>query len=1012
MTDAADDALKAVLAPNRSTPKRLDLLENLSEELRGERAVLALLEAARNEKTLELRRAFFEHAASSDITRITDRAAFIDGILYFATIEDEVSLRKTALSKLGQWSAQSPNIEDILLETILNDLDIDVQQVCVEGLTECARSKPETVQRLLEFVQQSPPSLRLALIELIDRFDVTAAQSGLILLLDPAESEEIRGEALSKLAELPQLNPHTLETLRIFVENATNPALQTQAIEILRDSKRIDPELFKTVFKLFAKFPSRADLLNSIKYRLASFPHLLSELTEMFREVRSAQVRVAILQTLEDVPAVPLFVWALRDMSFQVRREAVSCCHHHQAGNAAIIEQAVLDAARVETVVSVRGDMAAVFTGRVKRDPAINCGLLAWMESETEPRVERVLAKSLLAIPISKDNDRAMLLAYRKILTDPATESELRREIIGQLANFAFKDAPELVECITLLIQRSSSIDEIETLYARLRELQPDIHAHAEMILSLFLKFSGAFPREPLQQWLADLQALAPSHPAIREQIPYLVRLTGASWISSSADADSRKSMFLPAVLEQIRRGNWIEAGRLLRESWESRTIRKSDMLLFFKKLLRMPGEESLMQSTLVMMAKGGLTTPDILDMAFAYLQEEPRNGTYTSMLAEFLQGKNQDNTPRRSIDDAPMDLEPARKADPHYRARVFGEFNQHNHSRYFRLMPEEMAKPNRPKNWNEWEYEQWLERGAESWQIARMFFALKPFDRISTMLASNVDPGVPWARTTHYTVLLHLWQNLYDGLPAPVLDDLLRGIGSLIRNTAGKRSLALLRGRAVLVFQKYWTRQINSHTGGRSVSADLAVMAAEVYLALCEISSRFSADPAGRFPAEFPELLQGLDARHLESIWPFERGTWEKLFELHFKGAEEDEKARALFEKAKAAEEDARFEEAHALYLELKAVAVNTRIYKNIRSSVEYSIQDCDLNAQTGDLEEGARVQYEYLQQLVASGKTEQAIRTLDRLLKKCWRTALIGPKRAELAALKKELQAKRSTT
>src|SRR4051812_1944420 len=96
-----EEALNSVLAADRPTSQRIALLGTLADELRGENAVLALLAAAQNEKTLELRRALFEHASSSDITRISDRAAFINGMLHFAAIEEEASLRRTALTRLG-----------------------------------------------------------------------------------------------------------------------------------------------------------------------------------------------------------------------------------------------------------------------------------------------------------------------------------------------------------------------------------------------------------------------------------------------------------------------------------------------------------------------------------------------------------------------------------------------------------------------------------------------------------------------------------------------------------------------------------------------------------------------------------------------------------------------------------------------------------------------------------------------------------------------------------------------
>ncbi len=652
------------------------------------------------------------------------------------------------------------------------------------------------------------------------------------------------------------------------------------------------------------------------------------------------------------------------------------------------------------------------------------------MERETEPRVERALARALAAIPPSSDSGGALLRAYKKILTDPAFEeldpdphvarmaasakcafwrrSSCRDVIVKQLRNFAFRNEPDVAQCVRALLLQTDSIEEVEELYARLRELEPDVRAHADLLLTLFFRFAGEYPREPVGKWITDFQALAPTHPAIRAQIPYIVRLTGATWITGSADAAERKSMFLPGLMEQIRRDNWIEAGRLLREAWESRSIRKSDMILFFKKLLRKPNEESLMQASLVMMAKGGITTPDILDLGFAYLDEFPRGGLYTGMIADFLQGKNQDHTPMRSIDEKRVDLETARLQDPHYRQRVFEAFNQRGLTRYWRLLPEEMEQPPPITDWNRWEYELWPDKGND-WVVARMFFALKPFDRIAELLASPVDPAEPRARSIHYMLLLHLWQNPNDGLPAKVLDELLRGMGALFRNTAEKRGLALLRDRAALVFRNYWTRQINSPTGGRRVAPDLSDLAAEIYAELCAVSSRFETADANRFPAVFPELLQGLNSARLKSCWHFDESAWARLFKENFERADEDAKARAIYENALLAEQEARFEEAFALYQELLDAVSKTGFVKKLGSTLKFSRDDCDPKkvSTTAD-ESAAKSQHDFLLGQVQKNKAEQALRTLDRLMKRYRRTAYFKERRDEIVSRRRELAAK----
>jgi hypothetical protein len=1007
MTDP-DEALNSVLAADRPTPQRLELLQTLREELRGEKAVLALLAAAREEKTLQLRRAFFQHAVTAEITRISDRAAYVDGILYFATLEDELDLRSAALARLGDFLAHAPVIEDVLLESLSTKLDAGAQAICLEALLGGRALRPENLPRLLAFIPHCPPELRGELIDLLSEFDATTVQSGLVVLLDPAETPEIRGRALEELAALPRLEPATLHALETLVLNEPSSTLQARVVAILRESKQLNPELFKVIFSLFLKYPDRVELLEALRHRLASFPELLPALSDKFRSLRSAQLRVRILTLLEKTPAVPLFIAALRDPSPQVRLAAVKCCAHHHANYAAEIERNVLAAAQSEALVSVREALARIFaTSATRRAPEINRALLDWIERETEPRVERVLAQALPAIPLSSDNGGAMLRTWRKILFDPATTQEKRTAIVAQLRNAAFQDAPELAGCLRLLLERASSIEDVDNLYARLRELEPDAGAHAELILTLFFRFAGDFPRAPLNGWLKDFESLAPTHPFIREQIPTIVRMTGASWISSSADVAAQQSILLPSLMEQIRRGNWIESGRLLRVAWENRTIRKSDMLIFFKKLLRMPGEESLMLSTLVMMAKGGLITPEIFNLSFGYLQEFPRNGSYTSLLADFLQGRNQDPTPMRSINEVRIDLETARQKDPEYRERLFAAFNERSYARYWHGIPEELEFIARPDDWNNWEYQLWPDK-SNSWVIARLFFALKPFDRIATLLASPVNPIVSRARSIHYLLLLQIWQNLADDLPPTVLDELLRGIGALIRNTAGRPGDALLYDRAVLVFRKYWSRQINSPEGGRSVAPDLAEFASDVYVALCEVSANFDTAPEKKFPAKFPELLQGLDPKRLEKLWHFGAESWQRLFKEYFEGADEDAAARALYETAQAIEAAARFEDAFKLYDELMTQKTGTRFFKNMRSHIHARRDDCDPSRPFDPAEnEGAKVQYKYLHDLIEQKNFDSALRTLDRLLKRWWRTPLIMEKRAELVAKRTELQA-----
>lgn len=1007
MTDP-NDALRSILAADRPSAQRIALLHSLREELRGEQAVLALLAAAVSEPALDLRRAFFEHVAGVDISRVADRAALLDGLLHVAAREDDASLRRLALDRLGAWYGSEPRAAEVLLATVESELNAGLQVLAFAGWGRTVSPPPAQVERLVQFAPHAPIALREPLIERLVRCDADTAQRGLAVFLDSGERPEVRAHALDALAALPRLDAATLARVRACLEGPGEAPLHARALAILRDATPGDRDCLDALCGHLLRFPDRADALEALRHRLASFPDLAPRLAEAFQGVRSSRLRAALLDVLRPAPLLPLFTWALHDASWQVRRAALRCCAHHRTAHAALLDRAILIAARQESVVCLREEMAACFTDGRRRETDVDRDLLAWIERETEPRVERVLARALVTIPPSRDHACILPRVYFKVLSDPAADAELRRDILAQLGNVAFRHVPEVAGCLRALLQRAATIEEAEPLYERLRELEPDAAAHADLLLTLFLRFAGAYPREPLQQWLREFERLAPTHAAIRAQIPFLVRMTGASWLSGAAEVEARKGMFLPALLEQIQRDHGLEAGRLLRESWEARTIRRSDMLLLFRRLLHRPREESLMQAALVMMAKGGMTGPEILDLGFDYLAEFPRHGSYTHLIAEFLQGRNQDHAPMRSIDEVRVDLEPGRRKDPHYRRRVFEAFTQRGLNRYFHRLPEELKARPPIRDWSPWEYELWPDKGIE-WKIAEMFLALKPFDRIAALLAAPVDPGVSPARTIQYLLLLHLWKIAHEPLPPAVTDELLRGVGALFRHASERKGMALLHDRATLIFHSLWTRQINSQEGGRAVSPELAELAADVYARLCRVSAGFACDDDKRFPAVFPPLLQGLDAKRLQAIWPFDPGAWIRLFHEHFEGAEEEAGARALYDRAVALQADALCEEAFPCYDRLLTSMAGTRFVKRMRSTIAYGKDDCDPGVPVGEHESAAaESQHGILREQVEHGKIAAALHTLDRLLKRFWRTPFLRERREELVKLRAELKGK----
>ena len=81
----------------------------------------------------------------------------------------------------------------------------------------------------------------------------------------------------------------------------------------------------------------------------------------------------------------------------------------------------------------------------------------------------------------------------------------------------------------------------------------------------------------------------------------------------------------------------------------------------------------------------------------------------------------------------------------------------------------------------------------------------------------------------------------------------------------------------------------------------------------------------------------------------------------------------------------------------------------KKMRSTLEYSRADCDpAKPSSPNDEQAAKTQYDFLETQIQGPRPDQAIRTLDRLLKRYWRTEFLKDKRAELITVKEQLNAK----
>jgi hypothetical protein len=176
----------------------------------------------------------------------------------------------------------------------------------------------------------------------------------------------------------------------------------------------------------------------------------------------------------------------------------------------------------------------------------------------------------------------------------------------------------------------------------------------------------------------------------------------------------------------------------------------------------------------------------------------------------------------------------------------VAREFSEDNYAAFCRRSGAPEAPPP-PANWREWEEHGWW-RVEEDWPIAGLFFELENAEEeVNNRLRRLQNPLIPAAQTLQYFLLHRLWRATATTLARVC------AIGDLIREIRNVPGLEPLRDRALLVFRNHWRLL---------AMGELAEVAAEVYLDLCDLQREFEPDSG-----KLPPLLEGLDIAHLEKI-------------------------------------------------------------------------------------------------------------------------------------------------
>jgi hypothetical protein len=570
---------------------------------------------------------------------------------------------------------------------------------------------------------------------------------------------------------------------------------------VLSDGVQTTPELLGAVLDEVRRTPEDAPLLYAFWGRLFSFPDAASQLQGLFESSGSTQVKLYLLRLLGEAEAIPLFTAALGDPSPWVRAQAAELCSRHGRGHPEV-GRALAERIPEEGITSLRVQMIEVVDTLGTLDHTAEQTLLRWLPRETFPDARTALAGALTRVAITDANRSDLLRAYLAVLTDPLAGDDVSERVGERLAAFEYRNEPELAACLVALMDRSTDLREVERLHTRLRTLQPDPATLLPVLRRLFYRFVGLYPQAPLDAWLKELVDAAAANPELQAEVPYLVRLTGASWLLEKAAPAAQKAAILPAILEAVRKGQPGDAERLLGEAYEHRTLRKSDAVALLREVLSYHGAYPLLGSILRILREVKVVTEEIVERSLAWLGRFPTAAAARDVV-EYLR------------EMGPLEPSWPERLDAAFSGQEYRHFTVAYLSMDRRYPPTPIwGEPWRPPS------------EIREWPVADLFFAQASPDQIAARLESPVEAGDLPHHSFHYLLLARLNQRLNDG--GTLATEELAAIGHLLAATASPAEPDLVHDRALWVFDRAWPSYVQKR-GGEEPPAELASLAAEV---------------------------------------------------------------------------------------------------------------------------------------------------------------------------------------
>ncbi|QJB38614.1 hypothetical protein HF324_12360 [Chitinophaga oryzae] len=919
-----------LLSAERSTEERLTALSGLRPFLEAADGITKLCGAVQAEATVAVKRAMLQQLCELDSARVTDHPVYIETMARIACLDPERPLRLMAVSALAGLAAHVSEVQEVLAETLAYDLDTDIQLASIGGLQNSVSKTAATIEKIGAYLPQAPAACRGALLALVQQLPLPAAAEMALHFTGPLEATPLRLSALHFLAAMPQVPAGILSQLAAMIPVETSLPVRTAIISLLAGMRQVDTALFKNIFEALQQLPDLPDLLVLVTDRLTAHPELQAPFVALFATTPSAGLKIRLLQLLQQAALPQLIVSGLEDANPYVREATLPLLTLRFAAWQEQLEPALAAAIRKEPLVALRSAMVQVLLQTGRKAAETDRLLVELAVAETDHRLKIQLATAACEVFIQDNFQSALLQLYCDILEGQWYPATLKQQVMERLQTFSYSDDPHLRKSLGLLLDQAKDIQEVDRIYRVLKTLEADFSQLAPSLLQALYRHIAWYPQQPLDEWVQLIGKLAEQHPAIRAELPYLVSVTGATWLLKGAEKTDQTGAFLPTLKDAMMKNNgmqsFMEVQRLINDAWNNRTIKKAEIIALYEMLLQTPKSSGLLQQVTGILQQGKLVTPELVTLSLQYILTSPdTEGIY--VVRKYLEQVGF------------IDLE--------YRERLLRLFTPEQYTLFMQYRLPQVHSKRRIQTFNDWEYAGGWTCPYPQWPVAELVFAIAPGDLV-TQLFSELPAGENNNATLHYLVLEHLFRNGNSVWAKQLYGDnqqLEQFLTLLFKGYQQLTARNPLGDRMMYTFWKKWNDYVN-RLNSQPMPPALADAATLVYAGVCQLAHRL--DPIVK-NKQYPQVLKGMNKDLLHQHWPWSEELWEAFSYKNFPVYDPDqEAAAALFQQAARTLQAGQLAEGYQLLKDLMAQYPHTRQVKEQLPVINNTLQQLEEKLRT----------------------------------------------------------------